>query len=86
MAKVMVSIPDDLLDRIDRAAQLRGVSRSALLRDAAARDIDAHRGEDLRAGIERTREMIRALDLPPVDSTELIRQDRDTRDDRHDAA
>jgi metal-responsive CopG/Arc/MetJ family transcriptional regulator len=35
MAKVMVSLPDDLLRRIDAEAANRGMTRSAVLRDYA---------------------------------------------------
>jgi len=35
MAKVMVSIPDNLLKHIDAEAQRRGVSRSGFLQEAA---------------------------------------------------
>jgi metal-responsive CopG/Arc/MetJ family transcriptional regulator len=40
MAKVMVSIPDDLLADIDRRAKQRGTTRSGLLQDAARRILD----------------------------------------------
>lgn len=82
MAKVMVSIPDDLLEQIDRAARSRGVSRSALLQGAARRDLEAGRGEEIRAALTDGRALVQGLDLPPLDSTALIRADRDTRDDR----
>ena len=35
MAKVMVSIPDELLDEIDREARSRGLSRSGFLQHLA---------------------------------------------------
>jgi metal-responsive CopG/Arc/MetJ family transcriptional regulator len=35
MAKVMVSLPDDLLARLDDQARRRGTSRSGLLRELA---------------------------------------------------
>jgi hypothetical protein len=56
MAKVMISIPDDDLARIDHEAARRGTSR-------------IRRGQQLLAGIE------------PVDTTAMIRHDRDPRDD-----
>lgn len=40
MAKVLVSLPDELLADIDREARARGVSRSHFLRDAAVRELD----------------------------------------------
>ncbi len=39
MAKVMVSIPDEVLARIDREVRRRGTTRSALLREAALREL-----------------------------------------------
>ena len=39
MAKVLISIPDDLLERIDREAGARGSNRSRFLQDAARREL-----------------------------------------------
>lgn len=39
MAKVMISVPDELLARIDRRAGDRGLSRSGHLRQLAERDL-----------------------------------------------
>jgi metal-responsive CopG/Arc/MetJ family transcriptional regulator len=51
VAKVMISIPDDLLARLDAEARRRGLSRSAFLRWLADRelamDADARREEIL---------------------------------------
>ena len=35
MAKVLISMPDDLLDRIDREARARGSNRSRFVQEAA---------------------------------------------------
>lgn len=40
MAKVMISIPDDLLAELDAEAQARHTSRSALIARAARREIN----------------------------------------------
>lgn len=40
MAKVMISIPDDLLAQLDLEAKARHTSRSALIAHAARREID----------------------------------------------
>jgi metal-responsive CopG/Arc/MetJ family transcriptional regulator len=48
MAKVMISIPDDLLRRLDEHAQKLGMSRSGLLRRLAEQELvdeDAARRE-----------------------------------------
>ena len=47
MAKVMVSMPDDLLAEVDAEARRTGTSRSAVLRDFA--DIALRRRRDGRA-------------------------------------
>lgn len=51
MAKVMISLPDSLLERIDAHARAHRTSRSAFLRDAAERELaiaDAERAERIR--------------------------------------
>jgi metal-responsive CopG/Arc/MetJ family transcriptional regulator len=75
MAKVMVSFPDDLLDRLDRDAQARGTSRSALLQELAVRHLD--RDDDARA-----RRLERLLATPGHyggRGTEEVRRDRRSR-------
>lgn len=75
MAKVMVSLPDDLLERIDLQVQARHESRSGFLRDLAERELAAQASQE-RAGVE-------ALLGEPMhlggDGTKLIRQDRCSR-------
>ena len=39
VAKVMISIPDNLLDALDAEARRRGTSRSALLQAGARREV-----------------------------------------------
>jgi metal-responsive CopG/Arc/MetJ family transcriptional regulator len=51
MAKVMISLPDSLLERIDAHVQAHRTSRSAFLQDAAERILaveDAERAERIR--------------------------------------
>ncbi len=76
--KVMVSIPDDLLARIDAGAAERGESRSAFLQEAARTRL----GEPdpvVAEAIEWVRENFNDIpdDVPPAHV--LIRQDRDSR-------
>jgi len=75
MAKVMVSLPDDLLERIDMQARARRESRSGFLRELAERELAANAGQE--------RSEIQALLGDPVrlggDATELIRHDRRSR-------
>ncbi|MGH3698222.1 MAG: ribbon-helix-helix protein, CopG family [Pseudonocardiaceae bacterium] len=47
MAKVMVSLPDDVLERVDEEARRRSTSRSALLTLAARRELERRDPADL---------------------------------------
>lgn len=42
MAKVMISMPDQLLARVDEHARQRGVTRSGLLRELSERELAAN--------------------------------------------
>jgi metal-responsive CopG/Arc/MetJ family transcriptional regulator len=76
VAKVMISIPDALLERIDELAKERGTTRSGLLQALAERELlwleDTERAE-----------MRRLLELATKprggNGTQLIREDRDSR-------
>jgi hypothetical protein len=74
VAKVEINFPDDLLDRIDRAAEQEGVSRDELLlrfiEDGATRS-----EADFRKKIE---DML-GPPIPMGDTTQLIREMRDGR-------
>jgi metal-responsive CopG/Arc/MetJ family transcriptional regulator len=51
MAKVMISLPDSLLERIDAHVRTHRTNRSAFLRDAAERELaigDAERAARIR--------------------------------------
>jgi hypothetical protein len=80
MAKVLVSLNDALLRRVDRTAKARGLSRSAYLASLAEHDTT-------RSAPGATRAARRALtcldDLfagsPAEDSTTAIRGERDAR-------
>jgi hypothetical protein len=74
MAKVMISIPDALLDMLDAEVERRRTSRSALLQAAARRELGLARRsrEDLLADLD---ELSRTWD-GPVDVVALIRTDR----------
>lgn len=43
MAKVMISLPDDVLARVDAAAERRSMSRSAVIRECVSASFDARR-------------------------------------------
>lgn len=71
----MVSLPDELLERIDTRARARHSTRSGFLRDLAERE--------LTADAQRTQTEVEALLGDPVrlggDATTRIRQDRRSR-------
>jgi len=84
VAKPTISLPDGMLDEVDRRAAAAGVSRSAFIQEAIARygaDLDAEREQDARArrigdAMREIREI--AERMPPgVDGTALIRRFRD---------
>ena len=81
MAKVLVSLNDALLRRVDRIAKARGLSRSAYLAELAERDAARSDGPGARPG---ARGALARLDTlfaggPAEDSTAAIRAERDAR-------
>ena len=78
MGKVLVSMPNDLLEAIDAAVDRRGTTRSEFLQ-AAARDALAIPDAALiRAAVDRATGAIARLGT--FESVDLIRADRDARD------
>lgn len=75
MAKVMISIPEELLEDLDREAGRRHVSRSELIRSALRRELGKPSPEEIDAAMERLR--VSGAKLAAGDSTEWIRWDRD---------
>ncbi len=80
MAKVLISVPDDLLPRIDREAASRGTTRSRFLEEAALHELGWPAPEDLDRAVRRARETL--APYGSFESADLIRADRDA----HDAA
>ena len=81
MAKVLLSIDDSLLDRIDRTARARGLSRSAYLSQLAAQDLGQAMGPGRRASV---REALAGLDVlfeaaPAGDAVLELRAEREAR-------
>jgi predicted transcriptional regulator len=77
MPKVMISLPDDLLDRIDQEVERRHSSRSALLEDAARTELGWLDPAAIDAAVARAR---RALEgAGAFESAALIRAERDAR-------
>lgn len=81
MAKVMVSLPDDLLARVDREVRRRGTSRSALLQEGAHRVLGRPDPTAARDALARIRAAFegKRFEAPAED---LIRRDRDELDAR----
>lgn len=81
MAKVLVSLNDALLRRVDRIAKARGVSRSAYLAELAERDAARSEGPGASRAAQRALERLDTLfaDGPAEDSTVAIRTERDAR-------
>ena len=81
MAKVMISLPDEFLKKVDRYAKAQGRSRSELIREAL-RTLLAGRGAGHRswqAAIAPLRELEQQW-VGQWDSTDVIRYYRETRD------
>ncbi len=76
VAKVMISIPDKLLERIDDHTREAGETRSGFLRRLAEREVE--RGEaKRRRHIEELMEKIGTIDLGG-EATRMIREDRES--------
>lgn len=77
VAKVMISMPDSLLDRLDAQARANRETRSGFLRRLAERELES--GE-----ASRRREIEKLLDKAMVpeglggDAARLIREDRES--------
>jgi predicted transcriptional regulator len=74
MAKVLISMPDDLLERIDREADARGSNRSRFLQDAARRELGWPSSDALKAALTRGREALASVG--GFESAELISEQR----------
>lgn len=81
MAKVMISMPDELLERLDERARELDVSRSGIIREAVESELDRPTPEQIRRALREGQELL--ADVEPFDSAELIREMRDekTRND-----
>lgn len=80
MPKVMISMPAELLERIDRETSARHISRSAFLQQAARRELGWPDAARIDAALERGRAAL--LDAGRFESAKLIRAERDARDRR----
>ncbi len=80
MPKVMISMADDLLARVDREAAARRTTRSAFLQEAARRELGWPDPVAVDAALVRGRAALAAAGR--FESAELIRTERDARDER----
>jgi hypothetical protein len=80
VVKVMISMPEGLLERVDREAAARGTTRSAFLQEAAKRDLGWPDPTEIDAALSRGRAALGGTGR--YDSADAIRQDRDARDAR----
>jgi metal-responsive CopG/Arc/MetJ family transcriptional regulator len=74
MAKVMVSLPDDLLGALDAEAKRRHTSRSAILQNGARRELGLLRRE--RNVVLSELDLISRKWNGPVDAAALVRAER----------
>jgi len=81
VAKVLVSLNDALLRRVDRIAKSRGLSRSAYLAELAEQDAARAGGPGTTAAARRALARLDELFAggPIEDSTSAIRAERDAR-------
>lgn len=80
VAKVMISIPDDLLERVDARAKSLEETRSGFLQRLAEVELQTAEA-DRDAEVRRLLDLIRADirdDEPTVDAAQLIREDRES--------
>lgn len=79
-AKVMISLPGDLLARVDRAAARRGTTRSGFLQEAARRELGWADPYVIDAALERGRAAL--ADAGSFESGDLVLAGRSARDAR----
>lgn len=78
MTKVLISLPDDLLERVDREARARGDTRSGFLQVAARQALGWSSPTAIAAALERGRAALRIGGR--FESAEVIAEDRKARD------
>jgi predicted DNA-binding protein len=77
VAKVMISIPDNLLERLDAQARSNGETRSGLLQRLVEQDLEA----DLARRREEVEELLNKATVRGGmggDAAKLIREDRES--------
>jgi len=77
VAKVMISMPDDLLDRLDAQARANRETRSGFLRRLAERELDAAQSRE-REELEELLDKATVRTGMGGDAARLIREDRES--------
>jgi metal-responsive CopG/Arc/MetJ family transcriptional regulator len=80
VAKVMISIPDNLLERFDARAKELGDSRSGLLQQLAEKELEAAEARDHRE-VRTLLQQIASLepgDEPTKSAAQMVREDRES--------
>jgi predicted DNA-binding protein len=80
VAKVMISIPEELLERLDARARETGESRSGLLQRLAERELSAAEDRE-QEEVEQLLDQLRALPLGQnthIDAAQMVREDRES--------
>jgi hypothetical protein len=76
VAKVMISIPDALLGRVDARAKAAGETRSGFLQRLAERELEQV-DQRAREEVDRLFDSIN-IDLRGADAAQMIREDRES--------
>jgi metal-responsive CopG/Arc/MetJ family transcriptional regulator len=80
VAKVMISIPDKLLERLDTRAKAGGESRSGFLQRLAERELEIAEDRE-RTEIKDLLRQIASLepgDEPAMSAAQMVREDRES--------
>ena len=91
MAKLNISMPQELLDLIDAEADALGVSRSGLIQEASARYVVQSREDreteiarlKARDAVRRMKRIGERIGLSAEDAVELLEQSRHAEESRH---
>ena len=84
MGKVLISINDRLLERVDAEARRRGLTRSALVSDMAIKELGEEKGPGAKPEVQQALRELQKLFRNATyadkrDSTVIIREMRDSR-------
>jgi predicted transcriptional regulator len=81
VSKILISLPDKLLERIDRAARASKTTRSQFIQEAARRQLGWPVADEMDAAVGRARAALASAGA--FESADLIRRDREGRSGSH---